>query len=569
MSDQPRRVTTTSEKRLAAPACIVGCGAARRLAAAIVFALPVSLPSTAAEPDESSIPSFAELQEAGAVVGEVRVLADNIFDLDDPKENNFLFRLANTLHIRTRPGVIRRMLLFKSGDPLSVRLIEESERLLRNNRYLYDVSIVPVAWHDGVVDIEVVTRDTWTLDPGLSFSRSGGENSSGIALEENNLLGTGTTIGISRKSDVDRTGTEFNVGNSHVFGGWTEINYMYGDLDDGQKQSFGVSRPFYALDTRWAAGILASEDERIDSVYAGGDIIGQYRHKQEYGEVYGGWSRGLVNGRTQRYSVGLNYQDDDYGLDPTLAPPPQTPVDTTLAGPFLRYEVVEDRFEKRKNRDQIERAEYVLAGFGASFQLGRAFTGLGSTRNLWTYTGELSNGHEFASDHMVLVSASLSGQYGDGRGERQLLGGSARYYRPQGDRTLFYAAASVDAVRNPEIGDLLLLGGDNGLRGYPLRYQTGERRVLLNLEQRVYTDWYPFRLIRVGGAVFFDAGRAWGGDVQNTTNAGWLSDIGFGLRLLSARSSSGTVWHADVAFPLNRDPDIDSVQFLFKSRVSF
>lgn len=519
-------------------------------------------------PDEV-IPSFAELQEAGAVIGEIHVVTDNIFDLDDPKENNFLFRSLNTLHIRTRPRVIERMLLFRTGEPLSARLIDESERLLRSSNYLYDVSIRPVAWHDGTVDIEVRTRDTWTLDPGLSFTRSGGKNSSGIALEENNLLGTGTSVGISRKSDVDRTGTEFSIHNDHILGGWTEVNYSYASLDDGQKQSFGLSRPFYALDTRWAAGVLASQDDRIDSVYTGGNIIGQYRHKQDVAEVYGGWSKGLVRGRARRYSVGLTYQDDAYGLDPALTPPPQTPADSTLIGPFLRYEVLEDKFEKLKNKNQIQRAEYILTGFSASFQLGHAFTGLGSTRNLWMYSGKLGNGYDFADGQIVLVSAAFSGQYGEGRGEREAVGGAMHYYRPQGRRTLFYAAASVDALHNPEIGDLLLLGGDSGLRGYPLRYQSGERRALLTLEQRLYTDWYPFRLIRVGGAVFFDTGRAWGGDVQNTANPGWLSDIGFGLRLLSARSSSGVVWHADVAFPLNPDPAIDSVQFLLKSRVSF
>jgi hypothetical protein len=551
------------------PACRAESGTARRLVAALAFAFPVSLQSPAAEPDEGAIPSFAELQEAGAIVGEVRIVTDNIFDLDDPKEDNFLFRGLNALHIRTRPGVIERMLLFRTGEPLSVRLIDESERLLRNNRYLYDVAIRPVAWHDGIVDLEVRTRDTWTLDPGLSFSRSGGKNSSGIALEENNLLGTGTSIGISRKSDVDRTGTEFTVANSHILGGWTEVDYSYASLDDGKKQSFGLSRPFYALDTRWAAGITALQDDRIDSVYSGGNIIGQYRHRQDYAQVYGGWSRGLMQGFTRRYTLGLSYQDDDYSLDPLRTPPPRTPDDATLIGPFVRYEVIEDQFEKLKNRNQIQRAEYILIGFSSSLQIGRSFTGLGSSRELWTYSGKAGNGYEFEGDRILLVSGSFSGQYGDGRAERQAVGGSARYFRPHGKRMVFYAGASVDALNNPGIGDLLLLGGDNGLRGYPLRYQSGERRALLTLEQRIYTDWYPFRLLRVGGAVFFDTGRAWGSDVQNPVNPGWLSDVGFGLRLLSARSSSGTVWHADVAFPLNADPSIDSVQFLFKSRVSF
>ena len=102
--------------------------------------------------------SFAQLQESGAVIGEVRIINNDIFDLDDPREDNFLFRLANKLHIVTRPEVIRQSLLFSSGERLSVQKIEESERLLRRNRYLYDVEIRPAAYHDGVVDIEVETR---------------------------------------------------------------------------------------------------------------------------------------------------------------------------------------------------------------------------------------------------------------------------------------------------------------------------------------------------------------------------------------------------------------------------
>src|SRR6266850_4430534 len=208
-----------------------------------------SVPAMADQPDQqTAIPSFAELEHAGAVVGEIRVDAQDIFDLDDPKESNVFFRIANKLHISTRPGVIRRMLLFKSGEPVSVRLIEETERLLRSNRYLYDVSIRPVAYHDGVVDIDVKTRDTWSLNPGLSYGRAGGANSTGAGLKEENLLGTGTSLGVSRSSTVDRSGTEFQISQSHAFGGWTSIAYSHATLSDGENQTFNLARPFYALD---------------------------------------------------------------------------------------------------------------------------------------------------------------------------------------------------------------------------------------------------------------------------------------------------------------------------------
>ncbi len=113
------------------------------------------------------------------------------------------------------------------------------------------------------------------------------------------------------------------------------------------------------------------------------------------------------------------------------------------------------------------------------------------------------------------------------------------------------------------------LGGDNGLRGYPLRYQSGTRRALFTIEERFYTDLYVWQLFRIGGAAFFDTGRAWGGDNTNTQNPGRLSDAGIGLRIVSARSALSNVLHIDLAYALDATADIKKVQIVVKSRTSF
>ena len=38
-----------------------------------------------------------------------------------------------------------------------------------------------------------------------------------------------------------------------------------------------------------------SLDDRIDSVYNSGIVIGQYSHVQKKDDVFGGWSEGLVD----------------------------------------------------------------------------------------------------------------------------------------------------------------------------------------------------------------------------------------------------------------------------------
>ncbi len=526
-------------------------------------------PVTQKSATTSNIPSFAELEATGAVIGQIQIDNQNIFDLNDPRENNFLFRLANKLHIRTREDTLRRSLLFKSGEPLSLQLIEETERLLRNNRYLYSVHIEATNYQDGVVDIKVTTRDTWTLDPGISLSRQGGANSSSVSLKEYNLLGTGIALGINRSSSVDRKGTEATIANNHAFDGWTIMEYRHRNFDDGKGQSARVERPFYALDTRWAAGISASSNEIIESIYNNGNVVGQYRRQSESGQVYGGMSKGLINGWVQRYSAGLRYQNDAYLTDPSLPPPGFVPPDKKLAGPFVRYEILQNDYAKLKNRNLIERTEYFSLGFNASVDLERASTSFGSTQDLWIYSGAVGNGHLYPGGHNLLWSGYARGQYGANGGDHQVMGVAGKYYYVQDRHGVLFASIAADTVTSGDQSDELLIGGDSGLRGYPLRYQSGVHRALISVEKREYTDWYPFRLFRVGGAVFVDSGRAWGGVNQNTANPGWLSDVGIGLRILSDRSAFGNILHIDLTFPINGGPGIKSHQFSFKTKISF
>ncbi|HKW83047.1 MAG TPA: BamA/TamA family outer membrane protein, partial [Burkholderiaceae bacterium] len=388
-------------------------------------------------------------------------------------------------------------------------------------------------------------------------------------LNEYNLLGTGTAISIGRSTSVDRSSNEFKFANDRAFGTWMALSYAHASNSDGRTDAFSVARPFYALDERWAAGVKASMDDRIDSLYIAGNVVSQYRHRQNQAEVFGGWSQGLVDGWVQRYSLGVSLQDDAFAPEPGLAAPAQLPLDEKLVAPFVRVELIEDRFEKLLNRNLIGRPEFFALGFASTVQLGWAGTGLGSSHDALLYSAAVSRGFEPAPDGILTVAAMVSGQYANGQVRRQRLGAQARYYLPQGKRWLFYAAASGDMATRPNPDEVLLLGGDNGLRGYPLRYQSGDRRALVTLEERFYTDLYVLRLFRVGGAAFFDAGRAWGGDTAVSADPRWLANAGFGLRIVSVRAAFGNVLHVDVAMPLDPPAGVKKVQFLVKSKVSF
>jgi outer membrane protein assembly factor BamA len=400
--------------------------------------------------------------------------------------------------------------------------------------------------------------------------RAGGKNSGAFNIKESNLAGTGTSLGLERATSVDRTGTLLTLQHDHLFDGWTSVALSRASYDDGHNNSLNVNRPFYALDTRWAAGASVSDFSQLDSFYQAGNNVAQYRHDQRAASAFAGYSPGLINGWTRRYTVGASYAADQYRFEPGRPPPPQLPLDRTLAGPFLRYEVIQDDYLQTMNRDLIQRPEYLTMGLTSTVQVGRSLGAFGATDEPWQVSANASRGFRFQQPgHQMLASANYSALLGSSSGDTRAMGGSVRYFAPQKEPLLFYFAASTDHVHSPNQADDLLLGGDNGLRGYPLRYQRGQHRTLFTFEERYYTDWYPLRLFRVGAAVFADVGRAWGSETPNPVN-GWLSDVGIGLRFLSARASFGNILHVDLAFPINRsDPTIKPYQVLVQTGKTF
>jgi hypothetical protein len=517
----------------------------------------------------ADLPSDAELAAAGVRIGEVRIRPLDIFDTSIPEEDTALFRLANTLHIRTRPSVIADQMLFEPGQAYDGRLLQESARLLRGTRYLHDARIEPVALRDGVVDIEVVTQDVWTLNPGISFGRKGGESTSGLELEELNLLGTGAQIGIGRTTDVDRTSTLFKYRDRQLGRSWWSLALEHSDNSDGERKGIILDRDFYALDTRWAAGSAVVDDERIDSRYDRGVVVDEYRVRQKAATVYGGWSKGLIGGEVLRWRVGYTYDDRQFDVVPGSALPSDIPPDRKLAYPWVSAEWVQDDFREARNRDQIERTEDFAYGWRARGRIGYASTGFGADRDAVVFDGRVSRGLAWGRNNSLLMEASFHGRHEDGQFRDVLLQADARYYRRHSERRLLFASLTVAVGHELDADRQVLLGGDNGLRGYPLRYQGGEGRWLLTLEQRLYSNWYPFRLVNVGGAVFADVGAAFGANPYGSKVRDTLADVGFGLRLGNSRSGLGNVLHIDVAFPLNADKSIKSVQLLVETKRSF
>lgn len=520
-------------------------------------------------PVPGDIPSDEWMETNGVRIRAVILDTGDIFDTSKPGERKSLYRLANRLHIDTRDSTIEAQLLFDAGDMYSRRVLDESERILRKNRYLYDAHINPANYSDGQVDIVVSTRDVWTLNMGLHASRSGGANRSNIEFEELNLFGWGSKLSVDFLSDVDRDAAIFEYSDNNLGNSWTQLSLKLADRSDGTMTSLRLERPFYALDTRWAGGFEFLQDERVDRFYDSGNPVAGYNHDRNFGQIYAGLSEGIDNDWVSRWTAGVVFDEHRFRPIDLTSAGSLMPVDRKLVYPFVGYDLIEDRYRKTSNHDYIDRTEDVNLGSYLSAQVGISTEILGADDNALIFDVHSGTGFGSPKNSMFLIDGNLNGWLQSDRATNTRLELNARYYRRQSARRLLYARASIVASENPVLDELVDLGGDVGLRGYPLRYRTGEGSALLTLEQRFFTDWYPFKLFRVGGAIFADAGRTFGRNPFGPETGGWLTDVGLGLRLGSTRSGSGKMVHFDIAFPLNGDSSIDNAQFLLETRQGF
>lgn len=514
----------------------------------------------------SGVPDDATLEAFGARIGAVRLDRRNVFDLDIPEEDTALFRFANWLHVQTREHILASQLLFKPGDPYDSRLLQESERLLRANRFLSDARIVPVSYHEGIVDLEVLVQDVWTLNPGLTFGRQGGANSSGVGISELNLLGLGAELSVAVKSDVDRQSRTLSFRDRQVAGTWWGLAAQYSSNSDGQSRELALDHPFFALDSRWAAGFSTKSTQSVESRYQLGQATDQFNLSQINRTVYAGRSQGLLDGWATRWMVGLTH--DEHRIHPV----PGTGVaaeDRRLTYPWAAVEWVEDDFLKTRNQDQIGKTEDYPLGWQAQLRLGIAALGHGSDRDAVIFDARVSKGFHDAPERTLLLSATGSGRLESGTLQGTLFSAAGRYHLRHSPGVTSFLGLWVDRGTGLDADQALQLGGDTGLRGYPLRYQTGHGRWLFTAERRAFTNWYPWRLFNVGGAVFYDMGRTWGGTLTGESSQGLLRDLGLGLRLGNSRSALGNVIHIDLAFPLDGDRSIHKVQFLVETRRSF
>src|SRR5690606_33980786 len=101
-------------------------------------------------------------------------------------------KAGNWLHIKTLDRTVKNLLLFKNNEVFDSIVVEESERLVRGQRYVRRVHLQPelVSETSDSVDIYIRVLDSWSLIPTGSISSS----KMNLEISERNFVGLGHTF---------------------------------------------------------------------------------------------------------------------------------------------------------------------------------------------------------------------------------------------------------------------------------------------------------------------------------------------------------------------------------------
>ena len=238
-----------------------------------------------------------------------------------------LENFGNSVHIKTKEITIRNIMLFKKNDKLDSKLLLESERLIRSQRYIREVKIVPVdiPKNKDSIDIKIRVLDSWTLIPTGSLSSS----ESSAKLTERNILGFGHLISgnIKNRFDTKERAVYAQYSINNIKNTYFRFDLDYAnEFNNDSKRSVNINRPFYSVITKNAGGFYF-ENRLLTEQFPVLDTISLQKVSYDFQEYWYGRAFKITSkSNPERYFtnmiLALTYNQKVFGRlpEPTLDP---------------------------------------------------------------------------------------------------------------------------------------------------------------------------------------------------------------------------------------------------------
>src|ERR1035437_792643 len=212
----------------------------------------------------------------------------------------FIYKAGNGLHIRTRQITIRNLLLIRKNKPFDSLLVKESERLIRAQSYVHEVSVSvrSTGNKSDSVDISIRVLDTWSIIANGEISSS----NSSIALEDKNFGGLGhdfqNNFSLNNTNGKNAFKTNYFIPNIRSTYISTTLHYE-NDENNNFSKSFTIDRPFFSPFAKWAAGINLGQQFRKGLIKTADSIFLPQNFKLNTQDYWAGYAHRIFKGNTE------------------------------------------------------------------------------------------------------------------------------------------------------------------------------------------------------------------------------------------------------------------------------
>ena len=407
---------------------------------------------------------------------------------------NFLNRAGNGLHIKTHSITIRNLLLIHKNKPFSSLLAKESERLIRNQKYVHEVSfyVVAAGKKSDSVDIFIRELDKWSIIPAGSVSTS----KIRIDLTDKNFLGSGHEFQNSFARNFTKGINFFNTNYTIPNIRNTYISTNLHLVSDGYKnfnRSFSVDRPFYSPVTKWAAGAFVSSQFKKDTleVINSADIpIDLKFNTQDY---WAGKAQQIFKGSTEdefitNLILAVRYQRIRYSEKPSeLIDPLHIYSDEDFYSASLgisTQKYVQDKYIFKYGVTEdvpVGKVYGLTGGYQVKNNAGRLYLGLRFSSGNYNTWGYLSSDFEYGT--FFKASVAEQGVFNAGVNYFTELFEIGRWKFRQ------FVKPQMTIGINRFSYDSLTLNDGYGLDGFRSPSLSGTNRLLLTLQTQSYAPW--------------------------------------------------------------------------------
>lgn len=209
------------------------------------------------DPDKKIIKKYT-----GKFIRKINVEILDVFgaSVNNPKDTvrSWLQDISNDLHIDSKEWLIKNKLIFLEGQRFIPFYILESERIIRESPYVYDVRIIPqlIVNNADSVDIMVYVQDIWSLNGSASYSP--GNKTGSFSIDDINFLGYGNKFSgglnfdrrLTQGWDWDASYTFDNIERTFL-----SANIYYQSDMNSERYGVSIGRDFFSPIISWAGGI--------------------------------------------------------------------------------------------------------------------------------------------------------------------------------------------------------------------------------------------------------------------------------------------------------------------------